>query len=123
MRKPVFLDDIKFLGKWYWCEIEGHEKVVRRQSGAMIFLEREIMGWDVDTLGDIWKKQREVNFSPRWRFWESESKDDAPTAEERASGSWDNWCRLWLPDFHDMRNHDREEEFLRTGRTVWEEKE
>lgn len=123
MRKPVFLDDIKFLGKLYWCEIEGYEKVVRKQSGNMCFLERSIMGWDVDTLGDVFKKQREVIFAPRLRFWESESIDDAPTAEERAVGSWDDYCRLWYPASLYLLKDDKMEEFKRTGRTVWEEKE
>ena len=123
MRKPVFLDDIKFLGEWYWCEIEGFEKVVRKQSGGMAFLEHSIMGWDVDTLGDVWKKQKEVNFAPRIRFWESESADDKPTAEERAAGGWEDLCRMWYPPYFILMDDSRMEEFKRTGRTVWDEKE
>lgn len=122
MRKPVFLSDVEYIGKWYWCEIEGFENVARRKSGAMLFLEKEIMGWDVTTLDDIWKKQKEINYAPRLRLWESENESDKPTKEEREAGSWDNWSRLWLPNYRNM-NKSREAEFLATGRTVWEKKE
>lgn len=121
MRKPIFIRDIKFLGKWYWCEIEGFEKVARRQSGNILFLEKEIMGWNAETLGDIWRKQKEVNFAPRIRYWESKGKNDAPTAEERAQGGWDDSNRLWLPDIRDMIIKSRKAEYLQNGRTVWED--
>lgn len=123
MRKPVFAQDIAFLGKWYWCEIEGFEEVARRQSGNMIFLENEIMGWECLTLGEIWKKREEVNFAPRIRYWESENEKDKPTAEERAASGWDDASRLWLPDIHDMIIESREAEYLQNGRTVWEGEE
>ena len=123
MRKPVFARDIAFLGKWYWCEIEGFEKVARRQSGNMIFLENEIMGWECLTLGEIWKKQKEVNFAPRIRYWESENENDEPTAEERAASGWDDVNRLWLPCIRDMMTENRKAEYLQNGRTVWEGEE
>lgn len=121
MRKPVFVQDIAFLGKWYWCEIEGFEKVARRQSGYMIFLENEIMGWKCLTLGEILKKQKEVSFSPRIRYWESENENDEPTAEERAASGWDNVSRLWVPNIRDMMIESHEAEYLQNGRTVWED--
>lgn len=123
MRKPVFVQDIVFLGKWYWCEVEGFEKVARRQSGNMIFLENEIMGWECLTLGEIWKKQKEVNFAPRIRYWESENENDEPTAEERAASGWDDVNRLWLPCIRDMMTENRKAEYLQNGRTVWEGEE
>lgn len=123
MRKPVFAQDIVFLGKWYWCEVEGFEKVARRQSGNMIFLENEIMGWECLTLGEIWKKQKEVNFAPRIRYWESENENDEPTAEERAASGWDDVNRLWLPCIRDMMTENRKAEYLQNGRTVWEGEE
>lgn len=123
MRKTVFMQDIASLGKWYWCEIEGFEKVARRQSGNMIFLENEIMGWECLTIGEICKKREEVNFAPRIRYWESENENDEPTAEERAASGWDDACRLWLPDINDMIIESREAEYLQTGRTVWEGEE
>lgn len=123
MRKPVFTRDIAFLGKWYWCEIEGFEKVARRQSGNMIFLENEIMGWECLTLGEIWKKQKEVNFAPRIRYWESENENDEPTAEERAASGWDNVSRLWVTYIRDMMTESRKAEYLQNGRTVWEGEE
>lgn len=123
MRKPVFAQNIAFLGKWYWCEIEGFEKVARRQSGNMIFLENEIMGWECLTLGEIWKKQKEVNFAPHIRYWESENENDEPTAEERAASGWDDVSRLWCPYIRDMMVESRKSEYLQTGRTVWEDED
>lgn len=127
LRKPVFTDDIDYLGVWYWCEVEGYEKLARRASGNMMFIEKEVMGWDVKTQGDIWKRQKEVNYAPRFRLWKSEMEDDMPTPEERAAGAWSDEDRLWMPTsnylFGGMKeeNDARWEEFCRTGRTVWED--
>lgn len=119
MRKPVFTDDIDYLGVWYWCEIEGFDKIVRKCSGSMSFLEKQIMGWDVKTLGDIWKKQKEVNYAPRTRFWESETEDDMPTPEERAAGEWRDDHRLWQPSSEWWSDDEKMAEFEKTGRTQW----
>lgn len=118
MRKPVFRNDITHLGVWYWYEIEGFEKLARKQSGAFAFVECEIMGWDVETLGDLLRKQAEVNFAPRMRLWEGENE---PTASERAAGEWRNDCRVWMPLWEDLYRHEgRYEEWCETGRTKWE---
>ena len=117
MRKPIFMDDITHLGVWYWVEIEGYEKMARMQSGALAFMECEIMGWECKTLSDIWQRQREVNYAPRWRMWQGKEK---PTAEERAAGEWRNDCRVWLPDWAAlMQDKSRIYEWQETGRTQW----
>lgn len=118
-RKPVFLNDISHLGVWYWIEIEGYDKMTRKQSGNFAFVECEIMGWDVETLGDLLQKQAEVNFAPRMRLWDGE---EPPTAAERAAGEWRNDQRVWMPQLSDMRKRDgRYEEWCETGRTKWED--
>lgn len=119
MRKPVFLNDITHLGVWYWVEIEGFDKLARKQSGNFAFVACEIMGWDCQTVGDLWKKQAEVNFAPRMRLWEGPSR---PTAAERAAGEWRNNQRAWMPAWDDVYKHkERYEEWRATGRTKWEE--
>lgn len=120
MRKPVFVNDITHLGVWYWIEIEGCEEMIRKQSGNFAFAAAHIMGWEVEKLGEVWKKQEEVNYAPRWRLWEGE---EPPTAAERAaSDEWRDDERAWQPAWEDMRQTDRYKEWCETGRTKWEEK-
>lgn len=122
MRKPVFMHDIKYLGEWYWCEIEGFEGLARMRSGEFCFLERSIMGWREETLGEIYARRKKSNFAPRIRLWKSENEKDAPTAQERAAGGWSDISRLWYPDARDILDDAaRTREFVQTGRTVWED--
>ena len=122
LRKPVFLENIDWLGKWYWIEVQGYEKMIRKQSGNFAFIENSIMGWNCKTLGDIWAKQKEVNFAPRYRMWEG---DDPPTQQERDAEEWKDNCRVWMPDskvlFDVINGKARYKEWKLTGRTVWKE--
>jgi len=115
MRAPIF--DIPYLGVMYWVEVEGCQRMARKMSGNFAFLEKEILGWKVDTLGDIFQKQKEVVFAPRVRYWEGE---EPPTEEERKAGVWKDEKRLWYPvDPGWMTDQEKISEFLATGRTVW----
>ena len=120
MRKPLFLEDIDYLGVWYWVEIEAFDMIVRKQSGNFAFIENEIMGWDCKSLDKLWKKQREVNYAPRYRFWEG---DQPPTEEERSAGEWHDDCRVWMPAanvlFDPIDGKAKAEEWKQSGRTVW----
>ena len=117
MRKPIFAEDITNLGVWYWIEVEGFEKMSRKQSGNFAFASSEIMGWGCQTIYEIWEKQREVNYAPRIRMWEGK---DEPTAKERASGKWLDECRAWFPNWQAIRkNLLRYNEWCETGRTQW----
>lgn len=116
--KPIFLEDINYLGKPYWIEIEGYDNMVCEVSGNFAFAPSKIMGWDCKTIGDIWKKQKEVNFAPRIRYWE-----DKPTKEERKAGEWSNADRAWPPStifsaFRTQKEMDAMyEKYLKTGQT------
>ena len=116
MRKPTFEIYITHLGVLYWIELEGYEKMVRKKSGAFAFAEDQIMELGCETLRDLFKKHREINYAPRMRLWEGE---DPPTDEERRNGEWRDDQRAWLPLF-DMNNLERYAEWMKTGRTVWE---
>lgn len=117
MRKPVFLSDIDRLGEWFWVEVEGYDTMIKRQSGNFGGVEKYILGWDdVKTLGDILRKEKEVNYAPRVRYWRGE---DEPTAEERAAGRWEDDSRLWTPGITYLDDREKWREFLETGRTQW----
>lgn len=119
MRKPIFAEDITRPDMWYWIEVEGFEKMSRKQSGNIIFAASEIMGWDCQTIFEILEKQREVNYAPRIRLWEGKDK---PTVKERASRKWSDECRAWFLNWKalqkDMRRYS---EWRETGRTQWPE--
>ena len=120
MRNPVFLSDIKQLGQWYWIEIEGCEKMLLRQSGNFAAAENEILGWGCKTLGEVFEKQKEVNYAPRVRYWEGFA--EAPTKAEREDGSWRGDSRCWAPNILRMDEDARDArwaEYLETGRTQW----
>lgn len=124
MNKPTNLDGIKYLGQWFWVEIEGYEDIVRLQSGNFAFIEKKIMGWECETLGDIFERQQKEK-APRVRFWACEEK---PSAEERAKGEWWNECRVWMPlinEIYDPVNRcyheDRWEQFCNDGTCHWDD--
>lgn len=120
MRKPIFLSDIDRIGEYFWIEIEGYEHMAFRPAGSFGGTESEIMGWKCETLADIFKKEREVNYAPRIRYWRGEEE---PTAEERAVGRWENESRCWMPNSLYIQDDDtkdeRWQEFIETGRTQW----
>lgn len=118
MKKPTFLINITHLGPLYWVEIEGFEKMVRKQAGAFAFVEDQIMEWGCENLGEVLKKHREVNFAPRMRIWVGE---EPPTDEERKNGEWRDDQRAWMPSFEDMNIPGRYAEWTKTGRTNWED--
>jgi len=116
MREPLFTEDLDTFGEMIWIEVEGYERMIRRAVGAMIGAEKEILGWDVETLGDTFQKQKEVNFAPRVRYWKGE---EMPTKEERANGTWKDIDRLWLPSVPGGTTQEQWDEFKATGRTAW----
>lgn len=116
MRKPLFLSEINKLGEWFWVEVEGYYPMIKRQSGNFAGVEKYILGWDAQTLGDIIRMEREANYAPRVRYWRG---GDEPTAEERAAGRWENESRLWTPDIRDSEDKAKWREYLETGRTQW----
>jgi len=118
--KPIFMQDIAYLGKPFWVEIEGYNTMVRATSGSFAFVASEIIGWNCETIGDIWKKEQEVNFAPRIRYW-----DEKPTEEERRTAAWSDESRAWMMKFsaHTGKKalEDMYEEYKKTGRTQFEE--
>lgn len=119
MQKPVFNDDIDRLGEKFWIEAEGYDTMVQGTSGNFAGIDSKILGWNCKTLGEIWQKEKEVNYAPRVRYWRG---DEKPTDEERKAGRWDDYSRLWTPDM-DFGNkaviEARFEEWAKTGRTQW----
>lgn len=117
--KPIFLQDIEYLGKPYWVEIEGYDTIIREVSGSFAFVASKIMGWNCQTVGDTWKKQKEVNFAPRIRYWE-----DKPTKKDRQSALWSNDSRAWsistIPHVTKEELDAMYEEYRRTGQTQFE---
>lgn len=116
MRKPLLVEELCTFGEKVWIEVEGYDKMIQRPVGAMMGVEKEILGWDVETLGDIFEKQRETNYAPRVRYWRGA---EMPTAEERAAGAWDNMNRQWFPSVPGGTTEEQWAEFEKTGRTVW----
>lgn len=118
MRKPIFIFDINRLGEWYYVEIQGYDTLALMQSGDFAFVERKIMGWPEETLGEIMLRQRREN-APCWRFWKA--SEGKPTAADRRAHGWNCTCRVWRPSIEDMQNRSRYLEYTRTGRTRWED--
>lgn len=116
MREPLFLEDLDTFGEKVWIEVEGYDRMIQRPVGRMMGVEKEILGWSVETLGDIFEKRKEANYAPRVRYWRGE---DMPTVEERAAGAWDNLDRLWFPSVPGGETKEQMAEFEETGRTVW----
>lgn len=119
MRKPVFNDDIERLGEKFWIEAEGYDTMVQGTSGNFAGIDSKILGWNCKTLGEIWQKEKEVNYAPRVRYWRGEER---PTEEERRAGRWDGRSRLWTPNvrFNDRKQVEaRFAEWEETGRTQW----
>lgn len=117
--KPVFLQDIQYLGKPYWVELEGYNMLVRETSGNFAFVASKIMGWNCKTIGETWDRQREVNCAPRARYWEYK-----PNKEDRKNGAWSNESRAWAPTMpYYIAKNERAamyEEYMKTGQTQFE---
>ena len=112
---PTFIQDIKYLGKPYWVEIEGYKEMVYEVSGNFAFVASLIMGWDCRTVGETWEKQEEVNFAPRVRYWE-----EMPSDEDRKEAPWSDESRAWSISRIPSNEKERKaawEEYLKTGRT------
>ena len=67
MREPLSVEDLDNFGEMIWIEVEGHDRMIQRPVSAMTGVEKEILGWDVETLGELFQKQREANYAPRVR--------------------------------------------------------
>lgn len=117
--KPIFLTDIDYLGKPYWVEIEGYDTMVRELSGRFAFVASKIMGWNCQTIGESWEKQKEVNFAPRIRYWE-----EKPNKKERETAPWSDESRAWAPSVIPYTTkEDRDamyEKYKKTGQTQFE---
>ena len=117
--KPIFLQDIQYLGKPYWVEFEGYGVLVHETSGSFAFVASKIMGWNCKTIGETWGKQKEVNFAPRVRYWE-----DKPNKEDRENGEWSDESRAWAPAMpYYITKNERDamyEKYLKTGQTQFE---
>ncbi|MDD3410291.1 MAG: hypothetical protein PHY12_05735 [Eubacteriales bacterium] len=90
-RKPISLNDVKWLGVPYFGEYKGVDRLFCYVTGDGFradFAAAHELGWTGKTLGEFFRWENEHG-KLQVRLWEA--RDRPPTAEERAAAPWEEW--------------------------------